>query len=97
MCLILGEEEKLSEIDSDDVIEEDEDSVNTSNVKSKKKVSNKRTKRKKGSQKKLKTMYNNLFSIVRNYLLQVNFLKFLTEKLILMKLLKKQKKKLITF
>lgn len=51
-----GEEEKLSEIDSDDVIEDDEDNANTSTAKSKKKVSKKRTKGKRGSQKKLKTI-----------------------------------------
>lgn len=67
LCLKLGKEEKLSEIDSDDVIEEDEGSANTSNVKSKRKVSKKRTKGKTGSQKKLKTMYNNLFLIICNF------------------------------
>lgn len=71
LCLKLGEEEKLSEIDSDDVIEEDEDNTNTSNIKSKKKVSKKRTKGKRGSQKKLKTKYNNLFLVICNYLFLV--------------------------
>lgn len=50
-----GEEENLSEIDSDDVIEDVEDNANSSVTKSKKNV-NKRAKRKGGSKKKLKKM-----------------------------------------
>lgn len=50
--LFLGEEENLSEIDSDDPIEDDEEIANTSATKSKK-----RTKGKRGLQKKIKKMY----------------------------------------
>jgi len=48
-----GEEEKLSEVDSDDVIEDDEDNAKPSLIKSKKKFK-KQTKSKRGAQKKFK-------------------------------------------
>lgn len=57
MYLPLGEDEKLSEVDSDDPIEDDEDSVSTSAKKSKK--TNKKPKTKigrRGSLKKSKKM-----------------------------------------
>lgn len=59
-----GEEENLSEVDSDDVIEDDDDSA--INIKSKTN-SKKRTKGRKGSQNKLKKKYvglNFTFSVI---------------------------------
>jgi len=61
--LLLGEEEKLSEVDSDDVIEDDDDNAKPSHIKSKKKLK-KQTKSKRGAQKKFKKMYEFNFSFI---------------------------------